>query len=139
MARYLCIERDAKEQLNLAEIEVYALENNVEVLKIPDQVTASSILPGYPASNLIDGIYNNFAHTFGTQPNAPNWFCLDFGKEIPVSQVLIYNRSDCCDSRVIFAQVSLRNLDNNVVWKKTIRYPFAQRIYTFFPGISASD
>ncbi|WP_328891579.1 galactose-binding domain-containing protein [Streptomyces sp. NBC_00316] len=51
----------------------------------------------YPAGNAVDGNDGNFSDTKNeTQP----WWQVDLGQSHPLDQIVIYNRTDCCQSRL---------------------------------------
>jgi mono/diheme cytochrome c family protein/glucose/arabinose dehydrogenase len=77
--------------LNLSEAEVFSGGKNVAKQA---KTTQSSLLKGYPVSNLVDGNTGNFAHTQGQ--NDP-WFKLAFPQPITVEKVKIWNRAGYTD------------------------------------------
>ena len=71
----------------------------------------------FPNSNLIDGIYETFACT----NNGPNqWFSLDLGKDIPISQIIIINRKDCCQDRIVGSILTIVKSDGTEVFSSTL-------------------
>lgn len=80
--------------LNIAEVEVYGRGKNFALGK---KVTASSLYPGFPPSNIVNRNLNDFAHT---QNGKIEWFLIDLGAEYPIERVNIYNRRDCCKQRL---------------------------------------
>lgn len=64
--------------------------------------SAQSTFPGYSASKINDGDTNTTvggpyswsnAHTYGSDGRLPNWVQLDFGKNIPFSNTVLYSSS----------------------------------------------
>jgi len=83
--------------LNIAQVQVFGYGKNFALGK---KVTASSLYPGFPPSNIVNGgvnRLNNFAHT---QNGEIEWFLIDLGDEYPIERVFVYNRRDCCKQRL---------------------------------------
>jgi len=61
--------------------------------------------PSYPCANGVDGNLLNFVHT-NAPPSAGElavggpWYQVDLGYSMTVSQITIYDRSDCCQNRL---------------------------------------
>eukprot|EP00121_Abeoforma_whisleri_P007365 Awhi_evm1s6723 len=75
-------------------------------------VTASSIYGSYPPSKLTDGSISTFAHTL--KDHAP-WFEIDLEREYNVQEIIIYNRQNCCQSRIRDFVLSVGNEYNQTV------------------------
>jgi len=116
--RYVRIYRSkayADHWLNLAGVDIISNGRNIA----PNaQITSSSVLPGYPPKNLIDGNMNTFAHT---QNGLGEWFLFDFGKRVSIDKVVIWNRRDCCQARARNIQVQLSNDNRNWISGPKIR------------------
>jgi len=116
--RYVRIYRSkayADHWLNLAGVDIISNGRNIA----PNaQITSSSVLPGYPPKNLIDGNMNTFAHT---KNGLGEWFLFDFGKRVSIDKVVIWNRRDCCQARARGIQVHLSNDNKNWINGPKIR------------------
>jgi len=92
-------------------------------------------LPGTPTATMspeywngdaymaINGNHNpqqKWPNSIHTRTNRGGWWELDLGKLVNVKKIVIYNRPDCCQSRLNGATVSLIDRDHNTVWTKTL-------------------
>ena len=68
----------------------------------------SSLFDDNPASNAIDGNYNNFTHT---NNDDHSWLQLDLGWTRDITQVIVYNRNGCCYAEFNGAVAFLSNVD----------------------------
>src|SRR5207244_135313 len=68
--------------------------------------TQSSTLPGYPtaaAASAVDGRTDgNFSNGSVTATNLDNnaWWQVDLGASLGISSIVVWNRTDCCGSRL---------------------------------------
>lgn len=122
---------DIIEPINLAEVEFFDQDDNL----IPAEninVTMSSVLPGYPGSYLIDGIYSTFGHT-------QNWdlktVTFTFNNLKTISKIKIFNRKDsCCRYRINKLTITLLDENDTIlsisqpINFKEIPYPY---VYTY--------
>jgi hypothetical protein len=53
----------------------------------------------YIASNALDGTIFTFSHTSTAFQN-PTWWRLDFGRSMTVTNIIIYNRQECCPEQI---------------------------------------
>eukprot|EP00121_Abeoforma_whisleri_P008589 Awhi_evm1s7883 len=67
-------------------------------LALGKYVTSSSLSSSYPPSRLVDGIINNFMHTAN---EANPWVEIDLGAEYHIGDIIIRNRADCCQDRIV--------------------------------------
>jgi hypothetical protein len=69
----------------------------VNVLQGKAASQSSDYSSSYPARNAVDGSVSNFSDTKNTpQP----WWQLDAGQSYPIDQLVIWNRSSCCQDRL---------------------------------------
>ena len=107
--RYITLQWSRYECLNLAQIMVYSVKNGPNIITPRTTVTKSSGYSGdaFPVQNFINGqgeAWYNFTHTScGDIP----WITVDLGSVIPIYKVTIINRSDCCQSRILGAVLSI--------------------------------
>jgi hypothetical protein len=123
-ARYLKITKNNPNNpvLNLTEVQVFD-ENGIKINGTP---TMSSTYLDFRATNCTDGNLTNFCHSNG-QPN--DWFQIDFGSDKFVSRIIIHNRQDCCQDRLLNSYVELINNANVTTWIRQIFYTYG--IYYF--------
>ena len=75
--------------------------------------TQSSEFPGFPASNAVDGNLGNFTHTNSNDSNA-SWQ-VDLGATMPINQIILNNRANCCQERLRDINVDILDRNGNVV------------------------
>jgi hypothetical protein len=105
--RYVRVQLSGQNFLGLAEVQVFGTVGpapmNIAQGKLASQ---SSTFPGYAsasASSAVDGSTDgNFGDGSVTATNAdPNaWWQVDLGASAGVSSIVVWNRSDCCGSRL---------------------------------------
>ena len=104
--RYVRIYRQktyADHFMNLAGVDIISEGRNVAPKA---KLAHSSLYPGFPPKNLVDGNMTTFAHT----QNGPHeWFLFDLGQRMSIDKVVIWNRRDCCHDRARDIQVQLSN------------------------------
>ena len=89
--------------MNLAGVDIISEGRNVAPKA---KLAHSSLYPGFPPKNLVDGNMKTFAHT----QNGPHeWFLFDLGQRMSIDKVVIWNRRDCCHERMRDIQVQLSN------------------------------
>ena len=93
--------------LSLAEVEIFSDKQNVA---LNGAATQSSTYPNSGAQLAIDGILNG-THSAGSvshtnsetadgSPPLEAWWEVDLGAPLPIDQVTIWNRTDCCQQRL---------------------------------------
>jgi hypothetical protein len=107
LGRYLRVQLTGTNYLSLAEVQVIgtplASGSNLVTGKL---ATQSSTLPGYPtagAAMAADGNTNgNFFDGSVTATNLDNnaWWQVDLGASAAVNTIVVWNRTDCCGSRL---------------------------------------
>ena len=132
--RYIKIQYDRVECLNLAEIKVYGSKGGPNLITRNTSVTKSSGYQGdaFPGRNFVDGDTGqtyNFVHTScGDVP----WVQVDLGSMINIYKVVVFNRVDCCQSRVLGAKLQILNDQNDVIYiSDPVRT--TNRTYAWFP------
>jgi hypothetical protein len=161
-ARYLYIQYNHYEYLNLAQIEIYSDENTKLTLSSSALSKSSGYWSGwypvwyqswwwwwswwwyywayyagdsYPVANAVDGVKTNFTHTSG---NEVPWLRVDLGCNTKVYKVVITNRSDCCRERVLGTRMMALNDQGQAIFASD---PFTTynpnystpNTYTWFP------
>ena len=120
--RYIRINRSdtaTDAALNIAEIEVY----DGYGAKITSGITPT-LSPLYNNDSnsfgpqmLIDGNMSNFAHTENVKGA---YMQLDLGSDKQISRVVITNRADCCQGRIVGASFQIKNTADVIVFNATI-------------------
>ena len=93
--------------LQISQIVVHD-ENGVNVAR-GKQTSASSIWPGTSPAKAVDGHEGARGHPNQFHANTANnaWWMVDLGNPTSVSDIVYYNRVDCCNNRIIGARVQL--------------------------------
>jgi hypothetical protein len=119
--------------MNIAEIQVYSTDG-ITNIAAGKPVGASSTWGTHPATNLTDGSLDTIAHSSCVDAAK---FTIDLGKVYPITQIVVYNRRDCCTERIAGAMVTISDESQNNVY---ISNPFQLTssglgyiIYTVFP------
>jgi len=105
-ARYIRLKANG-EYINIADVAVATSFDNPNA--IIRAIGISDSTPPHeagPYRHLYDGNPNTFGHTAG---NGNEHVDLDFGKEIDMKAILILNRTDCCQERILKMRVELFN------------------------------
>lgn len=100
--RYVRVQLSRTEYLTLAEVQVRLSDGtNVALGKPASQ--SSTIAKGAAAASAVDGSTNgNFANGSVTNTNldAYAWWQVDLGFSATIGSIVIWNRTDCCGSRL---------------------------------------
>jgi hypothetical protein len=107
LGRYVRIQLTSSNYLSLAEVQVFGVPAPSSTnLAQGKAATQSSTLPGYPtaaASAAVDGNPDgNFFDGSVTATNLdPNpWWQVDLGASAAISSIVVWNRTDCCGTRL---------------------------------------
>lgn len=76
-----------------------------------------SYASNHTGSGAIDGDPNTMAHT-NNDPDVS--ITVNLGREVPVDLIVIDNRVDCCQFRLMRCRVALRTAANETVWETMI-------------------
>ncbi len=105
--RYVRVQLSGPSYLSLAEVQVYGVPAPAAAdLALGMPATQSSTLPGFPtalASAAVDGstdgvFYDGSVTATNLDPNP--WWQVDLGAPHTVNTVAVWNRTDCCSSRL---------------------------------------
>ena len=91
---------------------------------------SSNYADSYFASRAIDGgsvaldqttadKRNSMAHTHEGDEGSDAWWKLELDQDYIISQVIIFNRSDCCSSRIRGFVLEVLDKDDNIVFTQT--------------------
>ena len=138
LGRYIRLQYNSTDYLNLAEIAVYPNESVSGNLITPDTaVTKSSGVNYYPAKHFVDGIQNNFTHT-DLEKNP--WIEVDMGSTTPMYRIVITNRdkNECpvCLPRVLGAKLIIMDNNRNTLYTSD-PIAISSQTYTWFPPETA--
>ncbi len=105
--RYVRIQLTGANYLSLAEVQVLGSGAAVPTttnLAQGKPATQSSTIPGTPAAAVAvdgntDGLFFDGSVT-ATNPDQNAWWQVDLGSSASVSSVVVWNRTDCCGSRL---------------------------------------
>ncbi len=129
--RYIKFQYSRVECLNLAEIKVFSSKDGKNIITPNTRVTKSSDYGDdmYPVGNFVDGNAYNFVHT---SCNDKPWIQVDLGSMINIYKVVIYNRVDCCQNRILGAALQIMRDDNVVIYTSNA-VNSTNRTYSWFP------
>lgn len=146
-ARYVRIYADdnADRVITLTELDVYDVNDNI--FSRGKTVTSSSVLNNNLVSfgplNLVNGkmlskeenVFNLFHSALEINP----WVQLDLGADINITRLVLTNRTDCCQDKIVGLKVAIMNSDMAVIWSKKITTPVLNYDFNFASGIIPSD
>jgi len=117
IGRYVRVSLPATSPLSLAEVEVIDIYgDNVALGKTATQSsTAYSGVASLAIDGDTNGAYSNGSVTHTAAGASDAWWLLDLGSDTEIAEIRIYNRTDCCKSRLNDAQVNVIG-DATVQW-----------------------
>ena len=126
---------DKNRIINLAEIEVFAPGGTTSLAAGKTVEGTMFRSESYPGSNFVDGVMNNFGHTWGRDVNVKDQIQVDLGSVQEIEKIKITNRVDCCKNRAIGIKAVILGADGTTVIKETPAITTKADTYTFtFPG-----
>ncbi|HEV3198048.1 MAG TPA: discoidin domain-containing protein [Bryobacteraceae bacterium] len=104
--RYVRVQLTFANYLSLAEVQVFGPATQPIDLAQAKPATQSSTLPGYAtagAGSAVDGntdgiFFDGSVTATNSDPNA--WWQVDLGASASISSIAVWNRTDCCSSRL---------------------------------------
>jgi hypothetical protein len=76
--------------------------------------------PGFPASNLVDGVPGTFSHP-QPQLSANHYFQVDIGTDTPIGKIKLNGRLDgCCPERLVDSRLEILDGSSNTVFQKVV-------------------
>jgi len=102
--RYVRIQLTGTNNLSLAEVQVFGNIPQVTNLSQGKAASQSSTYPGSPSAGVAvdgnpDGNYFDGSVT-ATNPETNAWWQVDLGASASINSVVIWNRTDCCGTRL---------------------------------------
>lgn len=118
IGRYIRLDYNRAECLNLAQILVYSEEGGPNVITSSTRVTKSSGFQGdiFPSGNFVNqrgSKYYNFVHT--SCEDVP-WIEVDLGSTMRIHKIVVWNRQDCCQGRIQGTVLSVLNEEKEKVY-----------------------
>lgn len=134
-ARFLRVELPGTQRtLSLAEVQVFSEGEN---LALQGKASQSSTQDGGSAQLAIDGRDNgdfDAGSTTMTEAEDNPWWEVDFGREIPLEEIVFWNRTDRgLGTRLAGFKVKALDSDRSEVWDKSISTPPAPTDYVRVP------
>ena len=131
IGRYITLHYDHVECLNLAQIEVYSSENGKNIITPQMIVAKSSGYQGdvFPNQNFTNGYANTFVHTSCYEIPFIN---VDLGSLKPIYKIVVVNRKDCCQFRVLGTKLSIANYVGQTIYMSE-KIATTNQTYTWFP------
>lgn len=132
MARYVRLQYSRVDYLNLAQIQVFATESEGSQIPLTaGQVSKSSGYHGdmFPNQHFVNGTAHTFVHTScGDVP----WIEVDLGYLSTVYKVILTNRKDCCQERVLGTNLILLDSSRKPLYHSD-PIQSVNATYTWFP------
>ncbi len=126
---------DKNKIINLAEVEVFAPGGTTSLAAGKTVEGTMFRSESFPGSNFVDGVMNNFGHTWGRDVNVKDQIQIDLGSVQEIEKIKITNRVDCCKKRAIGIKAVILGADGTTVIKETPAITTKADTYTFtFPG-----
>ena len=117
--RYIRLDYPRYGCLNLAQILVYSSEGGPNLITPSTKVTKPSGWNGdqFPSSNFVNQNGNqwwNFVHT--SCADADPWIEVDLGSVVRIYKVVVWNRQDCCQYRIVGTRLSILDQEREKVY-----------------------
>lgn len=130
--RYITLYYNRRECLNLAQIAVYSddsISSNVITPRTTVYKPSGYSGDAYPVQNFVNGLANTFVHT--SCYDVP-WIVVDLGRNTPIYRIVITNRKDCCQSRILGAKLYITGDNKDGVYNSHNIHT-VNSTYTWFP------
>jgi len=129
--RYIKLEYNHVECLNLAQILVFATKGGPNIITPSTVATKPDGFGGdvFPNRNFVDGRGDSFVHT---SCNSVPWIQVDLGKTTTIYKVVVWNRNDCCQSRILGTKLTVLNEDQEFVYISN-QINTTNQTYTWLP------
>ena len=147
--RYVKISSGVTQCMNWGELQVYSSANGSNIVsgKIVTKSSAWDANDSFPGTNLVDGNSASFAHT---SCNDIPWMMVDLGAVMPVYNIRLLNRSDCCQRRavgnfvtvldgngaVVFTSDKIADRNGNTTFNEASSDTLNYMQYDIFPPVS---
>jgi len=117
--RYIRLDYIQNGCLNLAQILVFSASGGKNIITPNTRVTKSSGYQGdtFPSQNFVNqkgSKYYNFVHT-SCGSEVP-WIEVDLGATTRIHKIVVWNRVDCCQSRIVGTVLSVLNEEKEKIY-----------------------
>lgn len=147
--RYVKISSGVTQCMNWGELQVYssATGPNIASGKIVTKSSAWDANDSFPGTNLVDGNTGSFTHT---SCNDVPWILVDLGSVVPIFNIRLLNRPDCCQRRavgnvvtvldgsgaVLFTSDKIADKNGNTIFNEASSDTLNYMQYDIFPPVS---
>jgi len=132
--RYIKLQYNRYECLNLAQILVYSSKDGPNIINTGTQVSKSSGYQGdmFPSNNFVNG--NGFAHYNFVHSSCYDvpWVQVDLGAMTSIYKIVVINRMDCCQSRILDTTLGIYD-DENIMLYNSYPVSSTNTTYAWFP------
>jgi hypothetical protein len=135
--RYVKVIANARgDYLQIDQIVVNALLNGV-ITNVANRgtVSQSNFWPGTSPLSPIDGTLTTrpiLGGYYSESPSSTNYWQLDLGQDYPVTEIVYYNRGDCCQNRANGMTINLK-ANNGTVYSPIIMTDAARQTFNISP------
>ena len=137
IGRYVKLFADDKTQRTLHVVEIEVFDVNGNLVSAGKTCSASTTLndnsANYGPQYLVDGVYtaiNNGQWRLPQTKDQPDpWFLIDLGSEVAIKKVVVHNRDDCCQDKIVGCRLGVLGEQKNLIFSEKITN--SQRTYTF--------
>ncbi|AUT19111.1 hypothetical protein DSLPV1_140 [Dishui lake phycodnavirus 1] len=126
--QYVRIHRVGGDVINVSEMAVFD-ENGVLISKGATVTGGTEAHPAGPYANLTNGNLDDFAHNLDT--TGEDHITIDLGSAKKIGEVILVNRRDCCQDRIVGKKLQILDTSKNVV--KEIAITKAHMVYSWTP------
>ena len=126
--QYVRIHRVGGDVINVSEMGVFD-ENGALISKGATVTGGTEAHPAGPYANLTNGNLADFAHNLDT--TGEDHITIDLGSAKKIGEVILVNRRDCCQDRIVGKKLQILDTSKNVV--KEIAITKAQMVYSWTP------
>ena len=132
--RYVRVQLAGTNNLHLAEVQVFGTPGIINLAQSKPASQSSTFTADYPASRAVDG--NTDGNHLNKSINHTNydvnaWWQVDLGTPTAIASIALWNRTDCCSSRLTNFFVFVANYDmtgkgfgdlvvDNTVWRYSL-------------------
>ena len=133
--RYIKLQYNRVECLNLAQIRVYTKKGGDNIVTPSTAVTKSSGYQGdvFPVQNFVNGNQTgqpyNFVHT---SCNDVPWIQVDLGSMMNIYKVVVVNRFDCCQDRIMGTALQVLDDQNQTIYNSN-PVTSVNTVYAWYP------
>jgi len=126
--QYVRIHRVGGDVINVSEMGVFD-ENGALISKGATVTGGTDAHPAGPYANLTNGALDDFAHNLDT--TGEDHITIDLGSTKKIGEVILVNRRDCCQDRIVGKKLQILDASKNVV--KEINITDTRMVYSWTP------